>query len=295
MPKVRPRRRTWSVWPFGRRRNRRVKPPSLPGIPVRRRPAARLPWRRIGVVLALAGVLSAGAWGAHRFVTRSSPFSLAQVRFSTTRHVSTESLQARVGVALGTNLFAIDLDEVARDVLAEPWIARARARRELPNAITIDVVERQAACVVALGALYLADAEGQLFKRATPDEAAALPVVTGLDREQYLADPLRAQANVREALSVASAWALKAGRPPLGELHVDLKQGTTAYTQSGVGVRLGRIDATLADRLQRFDAVWAALEDAGERARLIFLDNRARPDRVTVKLLPGATPKKSET
>jgi hypothetical protein len=49
-------------------------------------------------------------------------------------------------------------------------------------------------------------------------------------------------------------------------------------------VRLGVIDDTLAARLARYDAVAGALDGGGEQARIIYVDNRARPDRVTVKL-----------
>jgi len=69
----------------------------------------------------------------------------------------------------------------------------------------------------------------------------------------------------------------------------------TLYTvEGGVGVRLGAGDVE--PRMKRFDAVWSALQSSGEKARLIYLDNLARPDRVTVKLAaPPVTPKKKAT
>ncbi len=287
MPKVRPRRR--SGWLFGSRKNRRVRPSGA--VPVK---ASRPGLKRLALLMVVAAVVGGAGFGALRFVTRSKHFAVSALRFSPTKHVSSESLEARAGVALGTNLFALDLAEISRDVLAEPWIARAQARRELPSTVVVDVVEREAACVVSLGQLYLADSGGQVFKRATPDEAAALPVVTGLDRDLYVGEPERTRARIREGLSLVEAWARRAGRPPLGEVHLDGKRGITLYTAAGVGVRIGRVDGSLDERLARFDAVWAALETSGEHARLIYLDNRARPDRVTVKLQSGAN-KKSET
>jgi cell division protein FtsQ len=287
MPKARPRRR--SGWLFGSRGNRRVRPPSGQ-VPVR---ASRGPGlKRIALMILVAGALGGAGYGAFRFVTTSKHFSVKQLRFSATRHVQSASLEARAGVALGTNLFALDLSEIAREVMAEPWVARAHARRELPNTVVVDVVEREAACVVSLGTLYLADAGGQVFKRATPEEAASLPVVTGLERDLYLGEPERTRARIREGLSLVEAWNRRAGRPQLGEIHLDAKRGVTLYTALGVGIRIGHVDPSLAERLARFDAVWAALETSGEHARLIYLDNRARPDRVTVKLQQT---KKSET
>src|SRR5262245_16912749 len=180
LPNARPRRKRG--WLFGRRGNRRVRPPSTPGVPAVknevRPPRGKRALVFAGLAFALGGVAAGGTW----FFTHSKHFAVQNVRSSPTAHVSAESLAARAGVALGQNLFAVDLEEVARDVLAEPWIARATARRELPSTIALDVVEREAACVVSLGGLYLADAEGRVFKRATPEEAARLPVVTGIER-----------------------------------------------------------------------------------------------------------------
>jgi hypothetical protein len=47
-------------------------------------------------------------------------------------------------------------------------------------------------------------------------------------------------------------------------------------------------------RLARLDAVLAALDVTGERPRLVYVDNRARPDRVTVKLASAKNAAHSE-
>jgi cell division protein FtsQ len=301
LPKARPRSARRLGWPFTRRRNRRVRTATPPAVPRPPRPplwatvrGAIGRWRRTLLVAGVGVALAAAAWAGRWYVTHARHFALREVRVSPTAHVTAESLIARAGVPLGVNLFAVDRDEVARAVSQEPWVARVHVRRELPSTLMIDVVERQAACTVALGALYLADGEGNVFKRATPEEAAALPVVTGLAREDYLAQPERTRATIRQALTAVAAWRAQpkeqSARPPLGEVHIDRIAGVTAYTDRGVGVRIGVVDDTLAARLGRFDAVSAALAETGEEPRLIYVDNRARPDRVTVKLASAKLP-----
>lgn len=303
LPKARPRSTRRFGWPFRRRRNRRVRaaapsltpregvpvvvarPPRPAGPPWWKRAAARLAGLRrplivLGVAAALAGAGVAGRW----YLTHARHFALTAVRVSPTRHVSAAVLIARAGVPLGINLFAVDRDAVARAVSQEPWVARVHVRRELPSTLVLDVVEREAACTVALGPLYLSDAAGVVFKRATPDEAAGLPVVTGVGRDDYLDEPDRAHAAIRQALAAVRAWRANGARPPVGEAHVDRMGAVTLYTDRGVGVRLGVVDDTVDARLHRFDVVAAALRETGEEPRLIYVDNRARPDRVTVKL-----------
>ena len=285
------RRRGWSL--FGRRGNRRVRS-SSPALPRPPRPplwasawGALLAWRRSLLVAAVGVTLAASAWAGRWYVTHARHFAVQKVRVSPTVHVTAEALVARANVPLGVNLFAVNREEVARTVSQEPWVARVHVRRELPSTLMIDVVEREAACSVAFGALYLADADGNVFKRATPDEAAGLPVVTGIGREEYVAQPERSREQLKQALRAIAAWRVRADgttRAPLGEVHIDRIAGVTVYSDSGVGVRLGAVDDTLAARLVRYDAVAAALAGGGEEARLFYVDNRARPDRVTVKL-----------
>jgi cell division protein FtsQ len=292
MEKARPRPRS-GFWPFRRPRNRRVRPVREARPSGVERMERRAKWKRAAIVLAVLALVGGGGFGGWRFATRSHHFAVRSLRFVTPagkpQHASEAALTARAGLAVGSNLFALDLAELSRELAQEPWVQSARARRELPSTIAVDIVEREAACVVALGALYLADASGAVFKRAAPEEAAGLVVVTGIAREEYLADGDKTRARIRDALAVLAAWNARAAlRPPIGELHLDRAVGVTAYTRSGVGVRLGRPQDNngdaLADRLQRFDAVWSALASTGERPRVIYLDNRARPDRVTVKL-----------
>lgn len=264
------------------------------GVPVVTRPPGPPVWKRVGAVVAGwrrtlivvgVGVTLVGAGVAARwYLLHARHFALTVVRVSPTRHVTAESLIARAGVPLGINLFAVDRDAVARAVSQEPWVKRVHVRRELPSTLAIDVVEREAACSVALGPLYLSDGDGDVFKRATPDEAAALPVVTGVARDEYVDEPDKAHAAIRAALAAVRAWRTIAARPPVGEAHVDRRGDVTLYTERGVGVRIGAVDDTIAARLHRFDVVAAALQQSGEEARLIYVDNRARPDRVTVKL-----------
>jgi cell division protein FtsQ len=303
------RRSRWSL--FGRRGNRRVRLTSGAALPRPSGDTSRAladAWKRARRPLVVAGaalLAVGGVVAAHQLVTRSSHFAVRAVRVvPAPRHASEESLITRAAVPSGVNLFTLDLDAVAACVAEDPWVARVKARRELPSTVALDVEERIPAAVVALGALYLADPMGAVFKRATPDEAARFPIITGLDRDRFLDEPERARADIREALAVIAAWQANPTRPAIGEVHLDRAVGLTAYTTTGVAVRLGRAGTesptALAARLARFDRVWASLAQSNERPRLIYLDNRARPDRVTVKLAaptpssPAKAPSNSE-
>jgi len=146
----------------------------------------------------------------------------------------------------------------------------------------IDVREHVAATLVQLGGIYLADAQGHPFKRAelSADESAGLPIITGLDRAAFAADPESVAAQVRGALASLETWRSDPQRPAIGEIHIDSHGALVLFTyEHGISIQLGTTD--LPERMKRFDITWAHLTDAERgRVRAIHLD--ARSDQVTV-------------
>jgi cell division protein FtsQ len=248
--------------------------------------------KAIAAVLVLAGA----AWGgelAMRHVVASPRFALREIRVAPTERVSGDEILALAGVAEGDKLLAIDTDVVAARVASHPWVASARVRRELPSALAIDVLERRAAGVAVLGALYLIGDNGRPFKRATLEEAEGLVLLTGLTRTQYATFRDASEAAYREALKVADAYrsvgAAQPARPPLSEIHIDPRYGFSLVLEEGGGeVRLGRGDYP--DKLERLDRILAGLRTLAtgppSTVRTIHLDGPNR-DRVAIQL---ATP-----
>lgn len=237
------------------------------------------------LVLAIGGALATGGFYGYRFITTSPRFAIAAIDIRGTHTVSPERLRARLPVGLGHNIFAADLDAIEAAVEAEAWVADASVSRRLPRTIEIEIREREAAAVIVLGELYLADASGKVFKRARLDdgEGAGLPILSGLDRDAYALDPTGSAALVRDALATLAAWSA-GGRPRIGELRVDGDRQTLFTYDDAIAIRLGAAAGDLlADRLATFDAAWAALTpDERGRARAIHLDQATRPDHVTV-------------
>jgi cell division protein FtsQ len=238
-------------------------------------------------VIALAAV-GGGVWAGAHWLTRSPRFAITAITVDGTHRIDPDALRAALPIHLGDNVFA-GLDAIARAARANPWIATVEVRRILPHTISIDVREHTAAAVVELGELYLVDPSGQPFKRAALEagDGDGLPIITGIGRTAYAADPEAARATVREALAALTGWRA-ASRPEIGEIHVDPHGAVTLHTyERAIAIQLGAVealrggDAGLAARLHTFDAAWAGLSDAErERARAVHLD--ARPDHVTV-------------
>lgn len=237
------------------------------------------------VGVAVLATVGGTAWAGYRFVTTSPRFAITKIEVTGNSHVPTEQIVASLPVQVGQNVFSTDLDGVVRELRMNPWIASAEAHRELPHTLAIVVREHTPTAMVQLGALYLVDTTGHPFKKAelAADEGVGLPIITGLDRGAYNANPDGTAALVRNALGALDTWREgHADRPSIGELHLDTHGGLTLVTyEHAITIELGDLDKQLPQRMQTFDATWAELTDSErDRMRAIHLD--ARADQVTV-------------
>jgi cell division protein FtsQ len=200
-----------------------------------------------------------------------------------TPHVTADEVRELAGVDIGDKLLAVDADAVAKLLASHPWIASARVRRELPSVLAVEITERHAVASALLGALYLLDADGRPFKRATFEEADGLPVITGVTREQYAALRHASEAVFREAIGLVGAYGTDPARPKLSEVHVDARSGFSLVLMDGGGqIRLGRGEVD--GKLARMDRIIAALGPRGAAGvATVYLDGPAA-DRVTVRL-----------
>jgi cell division protein FtsQ len=242
--------------------------------------AARALWPLAGAgAVALAAAL---AWrvGVHGELLR-----IHEIRFEGLARAASAELVEISPVQRGDHLLLCDTDVVAAALRRHPWVAAVEVRRELPGTLVVSVVERRAAALVDLGGLYLVDEKGEVFKRAVPGDGLDLPVVTGISREAWVERRAEVEPLLSAALALLARWAERGleRRTPVSEIHIDPDFGTTLWAgDDGVEVRLGHGD--LPEKLERLERVLAAVAADGQRAEVLHLDNRRRPDWVAVRV-----------
>ncbi len=270
-----------------RQRNRRVK--STVGAESTKAAGAVARIAALGV-LALCAV-GAAAFGLVRGIQAAGESERLRVRaneLTGNARVSAKELAAYTGVEIGARMLDLDLDAIALQLRRHPWIESARVRRQLPDALVIDVTEHTPAILASLGDVYLADGEGRLFKRLSAADGIELPVVTGLTREDAARKPDEVQARMREAIALARAVEHEGnglGRPD--ELHWDPALGWSVLVAP-------RADAALAYRvhlgleplaqLPVAVAAVAKVAAAGQDPAVVFADGKKSPGRVQVRL-----------
>jgi cell division protein FtsQ len=238
----------------------------------------------LGVTL-VAGASVAVAWAARRHIMTSPRFAVAEVQVVGADHRPSEAIAAESGIAVGTNVFALDLDGARAAILADPWIAEVSLARRLPGTILVQVVERKAAALLAMGDTFLATSDGEPFKKLEAGDPVELPLVTGLTTDTFSADRDGAMRSVRRAIDLAAEYdrGALARKAPLEEVHVEPDGAFTIVVgRSATELVLG--GPPFRRKLEQAARVVAELEKRGAKADTIMLDNDARPERVVVRM-----------
>ena len=130
--------------------------------------------RRILLTCVAVATLVAGAAGA----TRSPLLDVDRVVVVGAGHTARTDVVAAGRLGSSPAMLDVDTSSVARRLEALPWVLEARARREWPSTIRVDLVERRPAAVIPAGdgVWALADGSGRVLA-VGPEKPAGLPVL----------------------------------------------------------------------------------------------------------------------
>ncbi|MFT7624818.1 MAG: cell division protein FtsQ [Myxococcota bacterium] len=264
--------------------------------------ARSLPYA-IGAVIAML-VPVAIAFG-YRYVVSAPDFGVTDVLIEGNARVSAERLLTVAGVDQAPNLLALDLQELERRLVRDPWIRSAKVERRLPDKLIMTVAEHEPKALIALGALYLVNERGVVFKRVEAGEHFEFPVLTGLSRQDVGPDapPERADLSarlIRGALKLLEVWRhSEVGKVAgISEIHLDplfgysLMLGHGPPEAKGALVRLGVGQAR--KKLDRLNTVLADAMRKAQRLGEVRLNDERDPTRVVVRFRPLAQVQDSE-
>lgn len=271
-----------------RKRNRKRPPAQERRAMTRRRAAGALAFaaRLAATLLVVTGVF-VGIVGGWAWITTTDRLAIRSVEVAGHDRATIEEIAPLTGLSAGTNMLTIDAGAIEERVESHPWISRAAVRRRPPDTVSVAVREWEPAALAAFGALYLVNANGEIFKQVAPADPVDMPVITGVDRDR---DDEVVRADLARAVALAEAWSEAGldGVADLSEVHLHPILGVRMTARRGAGdggpmtVHLGSDEVDR--RLERLKALHALLEERGTPPREVFLNNRARPQWVVARV-----------
>jgi cell division protein FtsQ len=126
-------------------------------VPHRRRSRTLMLLKPFLMAVLLVGLpLAAASW-----VYTSPRFLLKQVQIGSTEHVSTEEVAAALSSLRGRHLLSLSLEDVEGWLTANPWVESAAIRKELPDKLVVQIVERIPVALLRRdGELFYVDSDG---------------------------------------------------------------------------------------------------------------------------------------
>jgi cell division protein FtsQ len=244
--------------------------------------------RKFGLIAAVVGIIAgggvygwkqgsfarAGAWVRSETLatTASAGFKINDVIVTGRAHIARDDLLKHLAVRQGDPIFGVSVDEAQKSIAGISWVKSVRVTRRLPDAIIIDIAEREPAALWQYQKkISVIDAEGRTLTSDRVDEFQSLPLVVGEDAPQHAAELLGLLKNEPEISSQFSSAVRVGGR------RWDLR------LKSGLSVKLPENETELAlSRLAKEEQQNHLLKKA-----LNAIDLRI-PDEMVVEPLSGA-------
>ena len=138
----------------------------------------------VKITLAIAAVMVVTVFFIlmHDLLTQIDYFRARHIHIEGTRRLTEEQVARQAGIHTGINVLSANLTLARKRLLAHPWIAEAEVSRVIPDGLSIVVREHTALAAVNLGAKYLMNKRGEIFKVWDSSDPQNLPVISGLNR-----------------------------------------------------------------------------------------------------------------
>lgn len=230
----------------------------------------------------------------HDWITQTALLPIAAVQVEGVQRLRAETIRQQADIHPDGNILAVNLSVARRRLEAQPWIAKARVIREIPDRIIIRIREHDCRAVLNLERQFLISSDGVVFKERQNGECADVPMISGIDYADLNTAGRPSGAPLAAALALLNRLAdpkILGKQSKLQEIRVDPDLGLTLFV-STPGSPSAHSTIILGftpweQRYQKLSAVQAYLE----RRDLVpggQIFNLRTPDRIVISPGMGA-------
>ena len=164
-------------------------------------------------------------------LTQSAYFAARTITIKGNQRISRDTILKQADLKLQDNILSLNVNALRSKIMIHPWVASAEVKRELPDAIHIQVKEHVPIAITELGEFFYIGEEGEIFGPVVSSDQALFPWVTGLKSDLDMDDPWRSRlfGEVMEILRLSRSHRDVAPFYVLHGIHVDKEMGVTLY------------------------------------------------------------------
>lgn len=197
------------------RKNRPLKQGD-PGVRVRQRhkPSRVRRVLKVSIVTGLLVMIVIAGRGVSRWAGEWT--EIQQITVVGLDRVSREEVLSRLALPPQANLISFDADLLTTRLTSHPWIASVTFDRVFPNAVIVQVSERQPAAVIGTSSTepYFLDVEGYVLPGRIKEENGTLPIVEGVSSRFLAQNSAEGHQRAKQGIHIANLLAQQfPGRP----------------------------------------------------------------------------------
>jgi cell division protein FtsQ len=146
-------------------------------------------------------------------VVADAGFGISAVRLSGNHRTQAGDVLSALGFQPGESIFAVDVQTARTHLLALPWVFDAEVRRQYPDSVSVNVIERLPfALWQTANALYVVERSGRTISIAQASQFPRLPLLIGEGAPEASADLVDAIALHRAVGARVKAMERMSGR-----------------------------------------------------------------------------------
>ncbi len=198
--------------------------------------------------------------------------------------IPAQEIFTMAGIPSKSRMYGVDLFEVRRKILAQPFVKSVAVLRQYPDALRLCIEERNPIASVNNGELLYVDAEGALMPFQALAAKLDLPIISNVDGLQKtpIGEPV-ANKELHEAIALLqTAQAIDTSLFHfISEVNMNEGRDITLYsTDIGVPIIVGRGD--IGKKLVTLQSFWSNFAKSDRAQQLRYIDLRYE-DQVIVK------------
>lgn len=206
--------------------------------------------------IAVLGFVSIGLLYGYRYITNSEYFRVKTLEVAGNYRLSSREVLDIAGLHGGMNALLASIDEMERNLAKNPWVKSVSVKRELPDGFTITLTEREPRFWVRRdGALFYADATGNVIVAVSPGKFASLPTLEvengAEDMTARLPELLHSLAGTKLGVDLAAVSRVRLSPGRGVEVFLENSRLTLSIGHEEWKENLSRLAATLADVARR--------------------------------------------
>jgi cell division protein FtsQ len=225
--------------------------------------------------LAIAAAIGAGGFMAARSLMHSSHllagFKVKQVSVKGVHRLDKATVLKIAGIKTGDQLLKLKTKEIRKRVAGLCWVLTVNVHRRLPDAVVIEIEEREPVALVDTGRICLTDRQGVLLP-LRPNAYVDLPLLSGVCLQRPAVVPARLSAETVAAMD--ELFTQLAGCPTslvhrISQIH--FANGATVQCKLAGNPALIELDrGNIAHGIGRLEQILASLdkEDRGQPRRI---------------------------